>query len=106
MGLARQTRSSASSFAARFLEDADGEAQQQAWQRTTAQAVAAFMTRTWVAGWDGVDSTYIVGGQDRNTSVDQQRFPAAPRPGRSTCQRGTTHSSLGPRCSQSDARLC
>ena len=35
------------------------------------------MTRTWVAGWDGVDSTYIVCGQDRSTSVDLQRFHAA-----------------------------
>ena len=35
------------------------------------------MTRTWVAGWDGVDSTYIVCGQDRSTSVDLKRFHAA-----------------------------
>jgi len=67
----------ASSFAARFLQDADGEAQQQAWQRTTAQAAAAFITPTTVAGWEGVDSTYIVCGQDRSTSVDLQRFHAA-----------------------------
>ncbi|WP_120339080.1 alpha/beta hydrolase [Cryobacterium soli] len=66
-----------SSFGARFLQDADADIQQQAWQRLTAQAVGAFVMPTTVAGWEGVDSTYLVCGQDRSTSVELQRFHAA-----------------------------
>jgi pimeloyl-ACP methyl ester carboxylesterase len=65
-----------SSFGARFLQDADAATQQQAWERVTAQAATAFMTPTTAAGWQGVDSTYIVCGQDRSTSVELQRFHA------------------------------
>lgn len=65
------------SFGARFLQDANEPTQQQAWERVTAQAAGAFVTPTSVAGWQGVDSTYIICGQDRSTSVELQRFYAA-----------------------------
>jgi pimeloyl-ACP methyl ester carboxylesterase len=67
----------ATSFGARFLQDADGEIQREAWQRVTAQDASAFMTPTTAAGWQGVDSTYIVCGEDRSTSLELQRFHAA-----------------------------
>ncbi len=67
----------ATSFGARFLQDADETTQRQAWERVTAQAAAAFTTPTSTAGWQGIDSTYIVCGQDRSTSVELQRFHAA-----------------------------
>ncbi|TXN30949.1 alpha/beta hydrolase [Lacisediminihabitans profunda] len=67
----------ATSFGARFLQDADVAIQRQAWERVTAQALAAFMTPTSAAGWEGIDSTYIVCGQDRSTSVELQRFHAS-----------------------------
>ena len=66
----------AASFAARFLQDADEQTQRLAWERVTAQAVGAFMTPTGAAGWEGVDSTYLVCGQDRSTSLELQRFHA------------------------------
>ena len=65
------------SFGARFLQDADDEAQRQAWGRVTAQAAAAFTTPTSAAGWQGVDSRYVVCGEDRSTSVGLQRMHAA-----------------------------
>jgi pimeloyl-ACP methyl ester carboxylesterase len=65
------------SFGARFLQDADDATQRQAWERLTAQAAGAFVTPTTAAGWEGIDSTYIVCGQDRSTSVELQRFHAA-----------------------------
>ena len=40
------------------------------------QAVEAFMMSTSAAGWEAIDSTYIVCGQDRSTSVELQRFHA------------------------------
>lgn len=64
------------SFGDRFLQDADETTQQQAWERVTAQSAAAFMTPTSAAGWAGIDSTYLVCGQDRSTSVELQRFHA------------------------------
>lgn len=67
----------AASFGARFLQDADEQTQRQAWERVTAQSAAAFMTPTTAAGWTGVDSTYLVCGQDRSTSLDLQRHHAA-----------------------------
>lgn len=67
----------ATPFGARFLQDADGETQLEAWQRVTAQDATAFMTPTTAAGWQGVDSTYIVCGEDRSTSLELQRFHAA-----------------------------
>jgi hypothetical protein len=67
----------AASFGARFLQDADEVTQHQAWDRVTSQAAAAFMTPTSAAGWEGVDSTYVVCGQDRSTSLELQRFHAA-----------------------------
>ena len=66
----------ATSFGARFLQDADDETQRQAWERVTAQAAGAFMTPTSAAGWEGIDSTYIICRQDRSTSVELQRFHA------------------------------
>lgn len=66
----------AASFGARFLQDADGATQRHAWERTTPQAVGAFMTPTSAAGWRGIDSTYLVCGQDRSTSVELQRVHA------------------------------
>lgn len=66
----------ATSFGARFLQDADDETQRRAWERVTAQASGAFMTPTSAAGWEGIDSSYIICGQDRSTSVELQRFHA------------------------------
>lgn len=67
----------ATTFGARFLQDTDRETQEQAWSRVTAQAVGAFATPTTHAGWQGVDSTYLVCTDDRSTSVGLQRFHAA-----------------------------
>jgi pimeloyl-ACP methyl ester carboxylesterase len=64
------------SFGSRFLQDADDLARREAWERVTAQAAAALLTPTTAAGWQGVDSTYIVCGQDRSTSIGLQRFHA------------------------------
>ncbi len=64
------------SFGARFLQDADDLARHEAWERVTSQAAEAFLTPTTAAGWQGVDSTYIVCGQDRSTSVGLQRLHA------------------------------
>ena len=64
------------SFGARFLQDADDATQHQAWERLTPQAVGAFMTPTTAAGWRGVDSTYVVCGEDRSTSISLQRAHA------------------------------
>lgn len=65
------------SFAARFLADADAESQRGGWERVTPQGVEAFMTPLSAAGWQGVDSTYIVCAEDRSTSLELQRFHAA-----------------------------
>jgi pimeloyl-ACP methyl ester carboxylesterase len=67
----------AASFGARFLQDADTETQRQAFERVTAQSAAAFVTPTSAAGWQGVDSTYLVCADDRSTSLELQRFHAA-----------------------------
>jgi pimeloyl-ACP methyl ester carboxylesterase len=64
-------------FGARFLQDADAATQLEGWDRVTAQAAASFTTLTTHAGWEGVDSTYIVCGEDRSTSLELQRFHAA-----------------------------
>ena len=64
------------SFGARFLQDADEQTQLQAWKRVTAQAATAFMTPSTAAGWQGVDSTYIVCSRDRSTSLELQRLHA------------------------------
>ncbi|WP_435738335.1 alpha/beta hydrolase [Cellulosimicrobium sp. PMB13] len=66
----------AASFGARFLQDADATTQRQGWERTSPQAVGAFMTPTSAAGWHGADSTYLVCGLDRSTSVELQRVHA------------------------------
>ncbi|NQX11568.1 alpha/beta hydrolase [Microbacteriaceae bacterium VKM Ac-2855] len=66
----------AMSFAARFVQDADADTQREAWRRVTAQDARAFTTPTTAAGWQGVDSTYLVCADDRSTSVELQRFHA------------------------------
>ncbi|NYF10556.1 pimeloyl-ACP methyl ester carboxylesterase [Leifsonia sp. AK011] len=66
----------ASTFGARFLQDADDETQREAWARVTRQAASAFTTPTSVAGWEDVDSTYIICSRDRSTSVELQRLHA------------------------------
>ena len=65
------------SFAARFLQDADAATQHGAWDRVTAQAASAFVTPTSAAGWQGVDSTYLVCAEDRSTSVGLQTYHAS-----------------------------
>ncbi|MBF4635761.1 alpha/beta hydrolase [Agreia pratensis] len=67
----------AESFGARFMQDADAGTQREAWQRVTAQDARAFVTPTTAAGWQGVDSTYLVCGEDRSTSLELQRLHAA-----------------------------
>jgi pimeloyl-ACP methyl ester carboxylesterase len=65
------------SFGARVLQDADESTQREAWNRVTAQDAAAFVTPTTAAGWQGVDSTYLVCAEDRSTSLELQRVHAA-----------------------------
>ena len=67
----------AESFGRRFMQDADEPTRRQAWDRVTAQSAAAFVTPTSTAGWQGVDSTYLVCAEDRSTSLELQRFHAA-----------------------------
>ncbi|THG28721.1 alpha/beta hydrolase [Naasia lichenicola] len=66
----------AASFGARFLQDVDGDRQREAFARVSGQAIAAFGTPTSAAGWQGVDSTYLVCTDDRSTSMELQRFHA------------------------------
>jgi pimeloyl-ACP methyl ester carboxylesterase len=66
----------ATSFGARFLQDALEETRLEAWDRVTAQDATAFLTPTTAAGWEGVDSSYLVCTQDRSTSVHLQRVHA------------------------------
>lgn len=67
----------AASFGARFLQDADESVRRAAWERVTTQTAAAFVTPTSAAGWQGVDSTYLVCTDDRSTTVALQRSHAA-----------------------------
>lgn len=67
----------AASFGARFLQDADPDTQRAGWERVTAQDATAFVTPTTGAGWQGVDSTYVVCTEDRSTTVGLQRSHAA-----------------------------
>lgn len=64
-------------FGARFLQDADDATQRAAWSRVTPQGVGAFATPTTTAGWQGVDSTYLVCTEDRSTTTALQRAHAA-----------------------------
>ncbi|WIE65026.1 alpha/beta hydrolase [Curtobacterium sp. MCLR17_036] len=66
----------AGTFGARFLQDADEQTQCAAWDRVTTQAVGSFVTPTTAAGWQGVDSTYLVCTEDRSTTVGLQRAHA------------------------------
>jgi pimeloyl-ACP methyl ester carboxylesterase len=67
----------ADSFGARFLQDGTPEQQREAFRRVTPQDAASFTTPTTRAGWQGVDSTYLVCADDRSTSVGLQREHAA-----------------------------
>ncbi|WP_413602308.1 alpha/beta hydrolase [Curtobacterium sp. Curtsp57] len=67
----------AASFGARFLQDADESVQRAAWERVTSQTALSFVTPTSAAGWQGVDSTYLVCTDDRSTTVALQRSHAA-----------------------------
>ncbi|GAA4668355.1 alpha/beta hydrolase [Frondihabitans cladoniiphilus] len=65
-------------FGERFWADlGDGDARAEAWARVTPQAAAAFSTPTTRASWQGRESTYLVCGADRSTSVALQRTHAA-----------------------------
>ncbi len=66
----------ATSFGARLLQDVDAATVQDAWERTTRHPAAAFTTPTSAAGWQDVDSTYLVCAQDRSTSIALQRAHA------------------------------
>ena len=66
----------ASTFGERFLADADIDSQREAFGRVAAQAVEAFVTPTSADGWRGADSTYLICGRDRSTSIELQRFHA------------------------------
>jgi pimeloyl-ACP methyl ester carboxylesterase len=68
---------SPATFAARFLQDVEPDLHTGAWERLTRQAAAAFTTPTTREGWRDVDSTYLVCTDDRNTSIELQRFHAA-----------------------------
>ncbi|MGU3409024.1 alpha/beta hydrolase [Microbacterium sp. M1A1_1b] len=76
-GMIGVTGYDAHSFGARFLQDADPATQRAAWDRVTEQAVGAFATPTTAAGWQGVDSTYLVCTDDRSTTLGLQRHHAA-----------------------------
>lgn len=65
------------SFTARFLHDVPEALRPGAWERTTAQSIAAFTTPTSASGWESVDSTYLVCTDDRSTSIELQRRHAA-----------------------------
>jgi len=64
-------------FGARFLQDSTPEQQREAFSRVVPQDAASFTTPTTRAGWQGVDSTYLVCADDRSTSVGLQREHAA-----------------------------
>ena len=64
------------SFTSRFMQDAS-DAAAAAYDRVVPQAAAAFTTPTTQAGWQDVDSTYLVCTSDRSTSVALQRTHAA-----------------------------
>jgi len=83
------------SFSARFLQDGDPQTQKQAWDRLTTQSAAAFVTPTSAAGWEGVDSTYLVCASDRSTSLELQRFMPLARRDPSSFRPGIIRSSLG-----------
>jgi pimeloyl-ACP methyl ester carboxylesterase len=63
-------------FGSRFLQDANPETQRHAWARVTSQTASAFMTPTSSAGWQGIDSTYLICTHDRSTSLELQRHHA------------------------------
>jgi pimeloyl-ACP methyl ester carboxylesterase len=67
-----------SSFSDRFFQDVTDEASRaEAWNRLTAQSIAAFGTPTTRAAWRGRPSTYLVCTKDRSTSLALQRFHAS-----------------------------
>jgi pimeloyl-ACP methyl ester carboxylesterase len=64
-------------FGARFLQDGTPEQQREAFARLARQHVESFVTPTTQAGWQGVDSTYLVCADDRSTTPALQRRHAA-----------------------------
>ncbi|MBF4572582.1 alpha/beta hydrolase [Herbiconiux sp. VKM Ac-1786] len=64
-------------FGARFLQDGTPEQQREAFARLARQHVESFVTPTTQAGWQGVDSTYLVCADDRSTTPALQRTHAA-----------------------------
>ncbi|NQX35177.1 alpha/beta hydrolase [Herbiconiux sp. VKM Ac-2851] len=64
-------------FGARFLQDGTPEEQREAFARLARQHVESFVTPTTHAGWQGVDSTYLVCADDRSTTPALQRRHAA-----------------------------
>jgi pimeloyl-ACP methyl ester carboxylesterase len=64
-------------FGARFLHDGTSEQQREAFRRVTTQDATSFSTPITRAGWQGVDSTYLVCTDDRSTSTALQREHAA-----------------------------
>jgi pimeloyl-ACP methyl ester carboxylesterase len=76
-GLLGVTGDDVTSFVARFLQDAPRSTQEEAWSRVTAQAVGSFTTPTTAAGWEGVDSTYLICGDDHSTSLELQQLYAS-----------------------------
>jgi pimeloyl-ACP methyl ester carboxylesterase len=64
-------------FGARFLQDGDPALQRDAFARLTRQHAESFVTPTNQAGWQGVDSTYLVCADDRSTTPELQRRHAS-----------------------------
>jgi pimeloyl-ACP methyl ester carboxylesterase len=65
-------------FGDRFWDDvSDASLRAGAWDRLTAQSVAAFGTPTTEAAWQSIESTYLVCAGDRSTSRELQQFHAA-----------------------------
>ncbi|GLK16009.1 alpha/beta hydrolase [Herbiconiux flava] len=64
-------------FGARFLQDGDRGLRRDAFARITSQHAESFVTPTTGAGWQGVDSTYLVCADDRSTTPALQRAHAA-----------------------------
>jgi len=72
-GLVRLAGYDVDGFTARFLHDLRADLRADAWARVVPQSVGAFTTPTSAAGWEDVDSTYLVCLDDRSTSVALQR---------------------------------
>ncbi|MFC7575201.1 alpha/beta fold hydrolase [Klenkia terrae] len=58
---------------ATFLQDCDGDVQQQATERLARQGAQVLGQAVGAAAWHDVPSTYLVCAQDRGTPADRQR---------------------------------